>query len=182
MRTAEAKVAEFRGKSDLLIGNNNALLATQQLSEASSELTRLRADKSAAEAKVASIRAALAGGASLDTIAEVIASPLIQRLRERQASLQGEISQLETTLLPGHPKLKALKSQVGDFDAQIRSAASNILKSLENNVVLARKQETVLLDEVDRLKAEAARVGEAEVELHALEREATAQRELLDPI
>ncbi len=49
VRTAEAKVAEFRGKSDLLIGNNNALLATQQLSEASSELTRLRADKSAAE-------------------------------------------------------------------------------------------------------------------------------------
>ncbi len=82
--------------------------------------------------------------------------------------------------MPGHPKLKALKSQVGDFDAQIRSAASNILKSLENNVVLARKQETVLLDEVDRLKAEAARVGEAEVELHALEREATAQRELLE--
>jgi Mrp family chromosome partitioning ATPase len=38
----------------------------------------------------------------------------------------------------------------------------------------------VLINEVNRLKAEAARVGDAEVELRALEREANAQRELLE--
>jgi len=180
VKAAEGRAAEFRASSDILIGNNNALLATQQLSEVSSELSRLRAQKSEAEARVSSIRSALASGVSLDTVSEVISSPLIQRLRERQVSLRGEISQLETTLLPNHPRLKALKSQIGDFDRQIQSAANNILKSFENNVALARKQETALLAEVERLKAEAARVGEAEVELRALEREANAQRELLE--
>lgn len=180
VREAEAKVAEFRASSDILLGNNNALLATQQLSEVSSELSRLRADRSSAEAKVSAIAAALQSGGSVDAVPEVISSPLIQRLKERQVGLQAQISELSTSLLPGHPRLKALQSQGADFDGQIRAAARNILRSLENNVDLARKQENVLLKEVERLKAEAGRVGEAEVGLRALEREANAQRALLE--
>ncbi len=179
LRDAEAKVAEFRANSDILVGENNALLATQQLSEVSTELSRLRAERSSAESKVASIRAALESGSSIDVIPEVLASPLVQRLRERQVALQAQISDLSTSLLPGHPRLKSLNSQVSDFENQIRSAAKNILISLENNVGLTRKTEADLMKEVNRLKSEAARVGEAEVELRALEREATAERELL---
>ncbi len=180
VREAEAKVAEFRARSDILVGNNNALLSTQQLSEVSSELSRVKADRGAAEAKISAIRTALEQGGSLDVIPEVIASALIQRLREREASLQAQISELSTSLLPNHPRLKALTSQANDFTSQIRTAAGNILTSLENNVDLQRQQETVLIQEVNRLKAEAGRVGEAEVELRALEREANAQRELLE--
>ena len=180
LREAEAKVAEFRSNSDILIGNNNALLATQQLSEAASELSRIRGEKSAAEGKVRAIRDAINSGGSLDVIPEVISSSLIQRLREREVALEAQISELSTTLLPNHPRLKALKSQSENFQRQIRSAADNILISLDNNVDLFVQQEAVLLKQVDRLKAEASRVGEAEVELRALEREATAQRALLE--
>ena len=180
VREAEGKVAEFRANSDILIGNNNALLATQQLSEVSSELSRLRAERANAEAKIATVRAVLERGASVDIIPEVIASPLVQRLRERQVQLRAEISELSTTLLPNHPKLKALQSQVSDFEAQIRIETRNILRSLETNIELTRKQEASLVSDLNRLKAESARVGEAEVGLRALEREANAQRELLE--
>lgn len=179
IREAEAKAAEFRATSDILIGGNNALLATQQLSEVSSELSRVRAERSSAEAKIDAIRAALADGGSVDVISDVLSSPLIQRLRERQATIEGDISQLSTTLLSNHPRIKSLRSQLVDINRQITAAAGNILKSLESNVEIARKQEAVLVQEVNRLKAESARVGEAEVELRALEREAAAQRELL---
>lgn len=180
VREAEAKVAEYRATSDIVIGSDNALLATRQLSEISSELSRIKSERSSAEAQVAAIRAALQNGGSLDVIPEVINSPLIQRFREQEVALQAQISELSTTLLPNHPRLKALKSQSADFAVQIRNAAANILKSLENNVDLLRTQETALVQEVNRLKAEAGRVGEAEVELRALEREANAQRELLE--
>lgn len=179
VRAAESKVAQFRSNSDILIGNNNALLATQQLSETSTELSRVRAQRSAAQAKVESVRSNLNTGASLEAIPEVVASPLIQRLRERQVQLRAQISELSTTLLGGHPRLKALKSQVRDFENQIRREARGILTSLENNVVIAQKQEKSLVQELSRLKTEAARAGEAEVEMRALEREAVSERELL---
>lgn len=177
---AEEKVAEFRSQSDILLGNNNALLATQQLSEVSSELSRVKAERLSAEAKIESIRAALENGSSLDVIPEVISSPLIQRLREREVNTKAQISELSSTLLPNHPRIKALRSQLPEISNQIRQAANNILRSLENNVGLARKQEAALLQDVNRLKAEASRVNEAEVELRALEREAAAQRERLE--
>lgn len=177
---AEEKVAEFRSQSDILLGNNNALLATQQLSEVSSELSRVKAERLSAEAKIESIRAALNNGGSLDVIPEVISSPLIQRLREREVNTKAEISELSSTLLPNHPRIKALRSQLPEIASQIRQAANNIVRSLENNVELARKQEAALLQDVNRLKAEAARVNEAEVDLRALEREAAAQRERLE--
>ncbi|MCF6322486.1 MAG: Wzz/FepE/Etk N-terminal domain-containing protein [Rhizobiaceae bacterium] len=179
LRSAEAKVAAFRSNSDISIGNNNALLATQQLSELSTELSRVRSQASAADAKVQSIRTILQTGASIDAIPEVAASPLIQRLRERQVQLQAQISELSTTLLPGHPRLQGLKSQMSGFQKQIRRETRGILASLEGNVTIVRNQEQSLLRELSRLKAEAARVGEAEVELRALEREATSERELL---
>ena len=180
VRAAEAKVAEYRANSDILVGNNDALLATQQLSEISTELSRVKTERSSAQAKVASIQNALKNGSSIDVVPEVISSPLIQRLRETQVSLKAQISELSTTLLPNHPRLKSLNSQVKDFDNQIRAEARNILASLKNNVDLTRKTEADLVEEVNRLKAEAARVGEAGVELRALEREAAAERELLE--
>jgi uncharacterized protein involved in exopolysaccharide biosynthesis/Mrp family chromosome partitioning ATPase len=153
VKEAEAKVADYRAKSDLLIGQNNSVLATQQLSELS---------------------------ASLDAIPEVLSSGLIQRLRESRVQLKAEISDLSATLLGSHPRIRALNSQLGGLDSQIRSEAEKVLRGLETEAKTAQLREEQLVADLNRLKAESARAGEEEVELRALEREAAAQRELLE--
>lgn len=180
VKQAEARVAEYRGRSDLLIGGNNSELATQQLSELSSELSRVRANRAAAEAKAQSVRAALQSGAALDSIPDVLASGLIERLREREVELRSEIADLSTTLLPNHPRIRALNSQLADLERQIRAEVQKVQASLESEARTAKAREDSLVAEVNRLKAESARVGEESVELRALEREANAQRELLE--
>src|SRR6185312_14776500 len=112
--------------SDLLIGQNNSILATQQLAELSSELSRVRASRAAAEATAESVRKALEKGGSLDALPQVLSSPLVQRLRERQAQLKADIADLSTTLLENHPRIRALRSQLADLDAQIRAEAQNV--------------------------------------------------------
>jgi len=180
VRDAEAKVASFRSQSDLLVGQNNSALATQQLSELSSELSRVRASRSAAEATAQSVRQALRSGGSIDAIPEVLSSGLIQRLRERQIQLRTDIADLSTTLLPNHPRIKALNSQLADLDAQIRSEAEKVLVGLVNEANGADLREKQLVADLNRLKVESGRVSEEEVELRALEREAAAQRALLE--
>ncbi|MEP7455125.1 exopolysaccharide transport family protein [Phyllobacterium sp. SB3] len=180
VKDAEAKVAAYRSSSDLLIGQNNAVLATQQLSELSSELSRVRANRAASEARAASVRAALQSGAQAETLPDVIASPLIQRLRERQVQLNNDIADLSASLLSGHPRIRALRSQLADLNGQIRLEARKVLASLENEAETARLRETELNRSLNQLKAQSSRAGEEEVELRALEREATAQRQLLE--
>ena len=180
VKEAEQRVAAFRGKSDLFIGENNSVLATQQLSQLATELSRVRANRSAAESKINAMQAALDGGASLDTVPDVLASPLIQRLRENELELRAQIAELSTTLLPNHPRIKALNSQLGDLREQIRAEAGKVLAGLRNESKTAIAREEALLADVNRLKAESARADEEGVELRALEREAAAQRELLE--
>lgn len=180
VKAAETKVAEFRAQSDLMIGQNNSALATQQLSEMSTELSRVRAARATAEANAQSLRDAIASGRSLDSMPNVISSPLIQRLRERQVQLNTEIADLSTTLLDNHPRIKSLRSQLSDLDGQIRNEARNILRGLETEAETAKLREAKLVANLNNVKAESARVGDKEVELRALEREAAAQRELLE--
>ncbi|MEM9279125.1 MAG: exopolysaccharide transport family protein [Pseudomonadota bacterium] len=176
----EAAVANFRASEDLLRSNDNdALLATQQLSQISTELSRLKAQRSSAQAKVAAIRSALQNGSSLDVIPDVVESNLVQRLREREVALRSQISDLSVTLLPNHPRMKSLNSQLANLQRQIRGAAENVVNSLEGNVASIREAEADLAKEIIRLKSEAARVDEKLVELRAREREAETARNLL---
>ena len=180
VRDAEKKVADYRASRGLLTGQSNSTIATQQLSEVSTELTRVRTSRASAEAKAESIRKALASGAPIDTLPDVIASGMMQRLAERRIQLNAQIADLSTTLLDGHPRIKALRSQLADLDQQIRIEGRKLVASLDNEVSAAKLREDELNRELNRVKAQAAQAGDQEVELRALEREATAQRQLLE--
>jgi uncharacterized protein involved in exopolysaccharide biosynthesis/Mrp family chromosome partitioning ATPase len=180
VKDAEARVADYRSKSDLLIGQNNAVLATQQLAELSTELSRVRANRAASEANADSMRKVLDNGGSIDALPGVLSSALIQRLRERQVQLKADIADLSTTLLDNHPRIRALRSQLSDLDVQIRREAQNVLKSVVTEVQTAQMRETQITAELNSLKVEAGRAGDQEVELRALEREAASQRQLLE--
>lgn len=180
VRNADAKVAAFRGSAGLLISSNDETLAIQQMAEISTELSNVRAERASIEARVQSVEAALRNGAALDTQPDVIASPLIGRLREREVALNADIADLSTTLLPGHPRIKALRSQLDDLSNQIREQARNVLTSLRTQVQIERERELDLERSLNAAKAETSLANENGVELAALERDAEAQRAVLE--
>jgi uncharacterized protein involved in exopolysaccharide biosynthesis len=179
VKDAEGKVAAYRANSDLLIGQNQNVLATQQLSEIATELSRTRAARAAAESRASSVQDAIERGLALDTVAEVLASPTVQALREREVALKSEIADLSTTLLENHPRLRSLRSQRRDLDTEIAREAAKVRASLETEAESARQREAALTAEMDRLKADSAKAGSEAVELRSLEREAESQSQLL---
>jgi len=180
VRDSEKKVADYRAAQGLLTGQTNSTIAVQQLSEVTTELTRLRADRAASEARAESVRQALASGIAVDTLPAVVASGMMQRLAERRIELNSQIADLSVSLLEGHPRIKALRSQLADLDRQINAEGRKLLASLNNEVNAAKLREDELNRELNRVKAQAAQAGTQEVELRALEREAAAQRQLLE--
>ncbi|MEO1747414.1 MAG: Wzz/FepE/Etk N-terminal domain-containing protein [Pseudomonadota bacterium] len=180
VRIAEGRVADYRAANELFVGQNDEVLATQQLSELSTELSGVRADRSSLEARVRSIESALNAGAALDTLPDVIASPLVSGLNGQRAVLNAQAADLSTTLLPNHPRLKAVRAQLADIDTQIRDQARKVLAGLRNEADIARAREAELERDLNTLKAASARANSQAVELNALEREASSQRELLE--
>jgi polysaccharide biosynthesis transport protein len=175
----EAKVEDFRSKSSLFVGTNNTTLSNQQLGELNTQLNNARALKSDTQSKSRLIREMLQSGRPIEA-SEVLNSELIRRLAEQRVTLRAQLAEQSSTLLPGHPRIKELKAQLADLDSQIREEAGKIARSLENDARIASGRVDALNASLDQLKKQATSTNDDDVKLRALEREAKAQRDLLE--
>ena len=94
--------------------------------------------------------------------------------------MRARIVDLQTSLLSSHPQVKAVKSQLADLDREIANQARLIARALEGDAKIAKVRQQELEREISRLKTATSRANEQEIKLRALEREANAQRELLE--
>jgi uncharacterized protein involved in exopolysaccharide biosynthesis/Mrp family chromosome partitioning ATPase len=176
---AEARVEDFRSKSSLFIGTNNTSLSNQQLGELNTQLNNARALKSDAESKARLIREMLKTGKPLEA-SDVLNSELMRRLQEQRVTLRAQLAEQSSTLLDQHPRIKELKAQLADLDHQIREEAGKISRSLENDARIASGRVDGLSNSLDHLKKQATSSNGDDVKLRALEREAKAERDLLE--
>ena len=177
---AEAKVEQYRAGADLFVGQNNVKISEQQLGELNSQLTSAKAQRSETEARVRQLKRLIETGASLDTASEVLASPLVQRLRERQVALKARAAELSTTYLANHPQVQAIGAQIADVEMQIRAEAKKVLGGYENDLKVAEGRVKQLGAQFNEFKSQAAKAGEEDIQLRALEREAKVQRDQLE--
>jgi succinoglycan biosynthesis transport protein ExoP len=176
---AEAKAEEFRGNTNLFVGTNNTTLSNQQLGEFNSQLGAARGQKADAETRARLIRDMLRRGDPIES-SDIVNSELIRRLSEQRVTLRGQLAEQSSTLLDAHPRIKELKAQIGDLDRQITSEAEKLIRSLENDAKIAGARVEALSANLDQLKRQAATTNGQDVQLRALDREAKAQRELLE--
>ena len=179
---SEDRVAKYRANAGLFVvgAQSGGTLSTQQLGDINAELGRAKAARSEAEARAALVESLLQEDGALESSQDVLDSQLIQRLSERQIALRSEIADLSVALLPGHPRIRALQSQLTDLREQIRQEAQKVLRSLKTAARVAAGREASLIESLNDAKLTATRSNEQEIELRALEREAAAQRDLLE--
>jgi len=182
VQAARKAVADYRSRADLLVGKDNLTLNQQQLADISSKYSAAQAKKAEAQAKADLLRDLLKSGGSLDTASDVLNSLLIQRLREQEVAIQSKIAELSIALLPNHPQLKALNSQLAGYERQIRAEVRKVLVGLENDAKVSSQQAAALEQRLKELKAAAASSNADQVKLSELEREANAKASQLDTL
>jgi succinoglycan biosynthesis transport protein ExoP len=176
---AEEKVQAFRAKNEIFTGGNNQNLNVQQLSELSTQLLLEQTKFAESQARAKDIRNQLNSGKSID-LTDVLSSPLIQNLISQRTKLRGEIAQAATELLPAHPKMRELQAQHADIERQIRDEAAKLARGLETDTKLAEVRLNSIKQGLEEMKKATTSDGKQDVALRALEREAKAQRDLLD--
>ncbi|MGY3445174.1 GumC family protein [Bradyrhizobium sp. USDA 4473] len=176
---ADSRVEEFRSKSSLFVGTNNIPLSNQQMGELNTQLNNARALKADAETKARLIREMLQGGKPIEA-SEVLNSELIRRLAEQRGTLRAQLAEQSSTLLDNHPRIKELKAQIADLDRQLREEAGKISRSLDNDARVADGRVQALQASLDQSKKQASSSNSQDVQLRGLEREAKAQRDLLE--
>ena len=176
---AEERVEAFRTQSKRFIGLNNTPLSNQLLADLNSQLAAARSRKADAEAKALYASEALRLGKPVAS-ADFLNSELIKRLAEQRAVLRSQLAQQSTTLLDWHPRIKELKAQILDLEREMHKEAERLARSLQNDAAIAASRVEALSNDLEQLERQAVLSNEQDVELRALEREAKAERELLE--
>lgn len=179
VQAAESRVENFRAKSNLFIGANSTSLGTQQLGELTTQLAAARAQKADLDAKSRLIRDMLRNGKEVES-ADIVNSDLLKRLVEQRVLLRAQLAEQSSTLLERHPRIQELNAQINALDAQMRGELQRLVLSLENDARIANARIEATNDSLDRLKNQISGTSAQDVQLRALEREAKAQRDLLE--
>ncbi len=175
---SEAAVEQYRAASGLVQGKD-ATLSAEQLSELNTQLIMARTQRAEMEAKLRQVQAA-GSNENLAATNEVLQSPLIQKLREQESELIAKQAELSQRLGPRHPDMIKIQSQMVDVKQNIQVEVNRIISGLRNDVQVARSREGALSGSLSQMENRQGQLGAADVKLHALQREADANRTLFE--
>ncbi len=176
---AERAVEDYRKAHGLFTGEHVDLI-NERISELSSKLTDATIARRALEANLAQVRKLLNGTDQVDSVSEVLQSSLVQRFREEEAELERKEAEYGQKYGPRHPQMIQLQAEKTRFHQKISNEINKIVQGIENNLQVARNRENALSQDLRGLKGEMAQANQASVGLHTLERDAEANRLLLD--
>lgn len=176
---SEAAVEAFRAESGLFL-TNGSTLPQQQLTELNTQLSQAEAERAVAQAKLGNARNLLASGNAVNTAAEVLQSPLIQNLRQKEVELRAQIAQMSETLLPTHPRMQESQANLADLEREVEKEVRKIIEALENEARVAGARVESLRSNLTRLQRRMGQLNQDEVKLRALQRDADTNRALLE--
>jgi len=183
LREAEREVANYREQAGLIedrtaigTGERRATVLGQQLAQINTQLVQATAARLQREVNLEQVREAQRGRGSLYAIPEVVASPLVQRLRTQQAEISARQANLAQSRLEANPAVVALRAEERDVRARIDDEVAKIVGSIISEVAAARAREASLRQSLGELQVQVTEQGRAEIRLRELESEADAAR------
>ncbi|HEY5225811.1 MAG TPA: exopolysaccharide transport family protein [Methylovirgula sp.] len=179
LTTSADAVENYRSTSGLLAGANNMTISGQQLADLNGELSKARTAEADVQAKATLIREMIRAGRISD-VPDVANNDLVRRIAEQAVAAKAQLALESRTLLPGHPRIKELRAQVADLESQLKTAAANAARTLENNGRIAAARVANLQTAINQQKGSVDRSNADEVHLHELEHVAQALRDQLD--
>lgn len=180
VESSERAVEQYRKTHELLEVSKEVGLSQQQMSEVNSQLIVSRAQRAEAEAKYQQVEAIARSGRDIDSVAEVLNSPLISNLRQQESEVQRKYSEMLVEFGPRHPRMIQMQAELEDIQAKVRSEVKKIAAGLRNSMEVARAREGSLNASLKQMESKTSGSNQAEVELHALEREASANKALFE--
>jgi len=179
VETAERAVATYREKSGLTIGKDSTVFS-QSLSELNTQLVQARAHRVDRESRLVALQRAARDPLTLGAITEVMANTMISGLRAQEAEVSRRIGDLVKLYGERHPSVLQARSEQRQIQTFIGDEIKKIISSVNGDVAAARAREAELQEQVSRLERQAGEIGQQEVKLRQLQREAQSTRAIYE--
>jgi polysaccharide biosynthesis transport protein len=185
LEDARDKLAESEGTLNLFLKAHDILfiapdrpgqpqdLISQQLTLLSDALLKARADRIAKESVIAQ-----ASSHDIASLPAVLHSPVIGKLKEDLATLEGEYRKLGQTFKPDYPRMEQLARKIAEGRRQLVSEIDRTVQGLQAEYKAALQNEGQLEAALTQQETLARRLGTNMAQYNLLRREVDTSREL----
>lgn len=179
LRQAEEQAADFRSTN--LVGTGEGITLNQQeLSDLNRDLIVARGAMAETQAKLRLVRELRSNGQGVDSIADVVNSPLILSLRQQEAQLLREEAELSTLYGDRHPRMVHLQTEKRNLEEKIAAEIGRIIQALENDLRVASTRIATIESQLGSVKSQNVTDQAAEVQLAQYERQAESIRAIYE--
>ncbi len=180
VRLAEQEAQQFREENQLIQTQSAGLVNDQQLAQLNTQLVTARTDLARIEARERQIEQNIVDGTVEESgLLEVVQSPLIQRLKEQESEVRRRRAELATRYGPKHPRMMNVEAELADVRTKISLEIDKIVAGIRGEAEVAAIRVTTLEQNLEALKQESFKNSRAQVRMRELDREAEANRLLL---
>lgn len=173
---SEQEIERFRSQMGLIDGVDGPLLK-EQVSRVSQELALARSGLLEARARMSEIRQR-ADGEDIGYIAEVLNSPAIRLLRDREVQLAQRRAQASEDFGPRHPVMQAIVAEQAEVQTEMAREVDRVVDNLNAELRISEVRVGALEKELVALEQKAVEANRAGVLIRTLERDAEASRTL----
>ena len=180
VRLAEQEAQQFREENQLIQTQSAGLVNDQQLAQLNTQLVTARTDLARIEARERQIEQNIIDGTVEESgLLEVVQSPLIQRLKEQESEVRRRRAELGTRYGPKHPRMMNVEAELADVKNKISLEIDKIVAGIRGEAEVAAIRVKTLEQNLEALKQESFKNSRAQVRMRELDREAEANRLLL---
>ncbi|WP_157505352.1 GumC family protein [Geminicoccus roseus] len=179
LETVEAKIQQYQIDHSLTSGNRTDL-TDLQLTDINRELLAAQAQLAGREARLAFVRELRAQGQPLDTLPEVLASPLVLQLRAQESELERQEGELRATFGAKHPRVQLIAAEKEKLNRSVDGEIERIIANMENEAKVNAAQIEVIQENLGQVQGRSGEGMVAEVGLRELEREAASTKQLYE--
>lgn len=180
VREAEQAVERYRAEANLIGTDGGAILNDQELINLNAQLIGARAELAEREAKLGLVRGLRGRGQGLDTVAEVVASPIIVQLRGQEIQMLRQEAELRSLYGERHPRIQELLVEKANIQSKLAVEIGRISSVLQNDVEVVAARVAALEAQLAGMRSRSTENRGAEVRLRELERQAQTSRNLYE--
>ena len=178
LEDSEKQLVQFASDQQIVsVGEDKPSLSAQNLSDLNASLAQAQD----ARIKAESAWAEASSGSGLG-MPQVVANPLIQKLRENRTVIAAEYQEKLRTFQPDYPDMQRLQGQIDEIDRQVGGEIANIRASVKSQYEAAKAQEALLTSRIGGLKGDVLDLQSRSIQYNIIKREANTNRELYDSL
>ncbi|MCK6451536.1 MAG: polysaccharide biosynthesis tyrosine autokinase [Alphaproteobacteria bacterium] len=180
VQASDQAVEQYRRRNDLYKGGANTGVTEQQLTELNTQIVLAQTARAEAQSRLREAQQVGRTGKLGDSVPDVLRSPLIQGLKQQQVEAERRLSEVSGTLGDRHPKMASARADLANVQRKIKAEIQHVISGLRHEANTAASRHEALRRNFERLKGDMAEVNKKSIQLEALERDAAANRTLLE--